>query len=94
MGSGNEYFCGIGWTSGGQSQWFICGQLWGRWLDNLPEWWVMLGDKWEVTIKVAVELVVPVVARVNGPLVANCEESGRISQSSQWWWVRNSKWYW
>ena len=41
----------------------------------------MLGDKWEVTIKVAVELVVPVVARVNGPLVANCEESGRISQS-------------
>ena len=61
-------------------------------MDNVPKWWVVLGDKWEVTIKVTVELVVPVVARVNGPLVQNCEESGRISQSGQWWWVRNSKW--
>jgi hypothetical protein len=55
-------------------------------------WWVVLGDKWEVAIKVAVELVGPVVIRVNCTFVTNCGEGGcRIDQSGVWWWVRNEK---
>ena len=53
---------------------------------------MVLGDKWEVAIKVVVELDGPVVARVNCPFVENCGEGGwRIYQSGCWW-VRNGKW--
>ena len=38
MGSGNNGGCGIGWVSGSQSQWYIYGKLWGKLLENLPEW--------------------------------------------------------
>jgi hypothetical protein len=76
MASGNKSGCGIGWASDNQCQWFICGKLLERWLKNLPECSAVLGDKWEVAIKVAVELVGPVVARVDGTSVTNW-----------WWWV-------
>jgi hypothetical protein len=47
--------------------------------------------KWQ--IQVAVELIGPVVARVNCPFVTNCGEGGlRIHQSGGCWWVRNGKW--
>ena len=26
------------------------------WWKNVPEWWVVLGDKWQVAMKLAVEL--------------------------------------
>jgi hypothetical protein len=55
MDSGNESCCGIGWANGGQSQWYIYGKLWRRWLNNLPEWWVVVGKKWEVSITVHME---------------------------------------
>jgi hypothetical protein len=48
----NKSGCEIGWVSDGQSQWYIYGKLWGRWLENLPEWWVIVGDKWEVATTV------------------------------------------
>jgi hypothetical protein len=63
MASGNNSACGIGWASGGQSQGYICGKLW--------RWWVVLGDKWEVAIAVAVELDGPVGAKVKGTFVEN-----------------------
>jgi len=40
-------------------------------MENLPDCWVV-GEKWEVTITMAVELDGPVVARVNGTFMANC----------------------
>src|SRR6267154_2598807 len=52
----------------------------------------MIGEKWEVAMKVVVELDGPVVARVNCPFVENCGEGGwRIYQSGCWW-VKNGKW--
>jgi hypothetical protein len=62
-------------------------------LENLLEWWVVLGDKWEVAIKVAVELDGPVVVRFNSTFMADCGQAGwLIYQSDEWWWVRNGKW--
>jgi len=56
----------------------------GRWLENLPDCWVV-GEKWEVTITMAVELDGPVVARVNGTFMAYYGEScWRIYQSEGW----------
>jgi hypothetical protein len=51
MDSGNKSGHGIEWASGGQSQLSICDKLWGRWLENLPEWWVLVGEKWQVATK-------------------------------------------
>jgi len=72
---------------------YICGKLWERWLENVPEWWIVLGDKWEVAIAVAVELDGPVVGRFNSTFRANYGEGGwRMNQSDGWWCVRNGKW--
>jgi hypothetical protein len=62
-------------------------------LENVQEWWVVLSDKWEVAMKVAVDLNELVMARGNGTFVTNCGEGGwTIYQSGGWWWVKNNKW--
>jgi len=54
---------------------------------------MVLGDKWEVAIAVAVELDGPVVVRFNSTFRANYGEGGwRMNQSDGWWCVRNGKW--
>jgi len=54
MGSGNNSGCGIEWASGGGH---MCGKLWGKWLENPAEWWVVVSEKWKVARQVGREFV-------------------------------------
>ena len=51
----------------------------------------VMGEKWAVAMNIAVELDGPVVARVKGTSVENCEGGGRMYQSGGWWWMSNGK---
>ena len=64
----------------------------GKWQQSGHGIYCVMGEKWAVAMKVAVELDGPVVARASGTFMANCGEGGWIIyQSGGWWWVKNGK---